>query len=152
MSLSTRSKRHKPDVNRKEEMADQSIFKNLLDKALGPITQELKLLAKASFIEERLKTLEETLEEEFEKRIKEQDARIEGLKSKVTHLEGKVTSLNKTLSKLESISMMENSTVAECALGPTVSILNQMKMKVAVIVWKRECIRGNGSTCTSCIN
>ena len=39
MSVSTRSKRHKPEVNRKEEMADQSIFKNLLDEALGPITQ-----------------------------------------------------------------------------------------------------------------
>ena len=101
MSVSTRSKRHKPEVNRKEEMADQSIFKNLLDEALGPITQELKLLAKASYIEERLKALEETLEERFEKRIKEQDARIEGLKSKVSHLEGKVTSLNKSLNKLE---------------------------------------------------
>ena len=82
-------------------MADQSIFKNLLEEALGPITRELKLLAKASYIEERLKALEETLEEKFEKRIKEQDARIEGLKSKVAHLIGKVTSLNKTLSKLE---------------------------------------------------
>ena len=81
-------------------MADQSIFKNLLEEALGPITQELKLLAKASYIEEILKALEETLEEKFEKRIKEQDTRIEGLKSKVAHLEGKVTS-NKTLSKLE---------------------------------------------------
>ena len=82
-------------------MADQSIFKNLLDEALGPITQELELLAKASHIKERLKALKETLEEKFEKRIKEQDTRIEGLKSKVAHLEGKVTSLNKTLSKLE---------------------------------------------------
>ena len=82
-------------------MADQSIFKNLLEEVLGPITQELKLLAKASYIEERLKALEETLEEKFEKRIKEQDAQIEGLKSKVTQLEGKVTPLNKTLSKLE---------------------------------------------------
>ena len=97
MSISTRSKRHKPEVNRKEEMADQSIFKNLLDEASGPITQELKLLAKASYIEERLQALEETLEEKFEKRIKEQDARIEGPKSKVAHLEGKVTSLNKSL-------------------------------------------------------
>ena len=102
MLVSTRSKRHKPEVNRKEEMADQSIFKNLLEEALGSITQELKLLAKASYIEERLKTLEETLEQKFEKRIKEQDARIEGLKSKIGHLEGKVvTFLNKTLSKLE---------------------------------------------------
>ena len=101
MSVSTRSKRHKPKVNRKEETADQSIFKNLLDEALGPIMQELKLLAKASYIEERLKALEETLEQKFEKRIKEQDARIEGLKSKVTHLEEKVTSLNKSLNKLE---------------------------------------------------
>ena len=58
MSVSTRSERHKPEVNRKEEMADQSIFKNLLDEALGPITQELKLLVKASYIEERLKALE----------------------------------------------------------------------------------------------
>ena len=55
----------------------------------------------ASYIEERLKALEETLEEKFEKRIKEQDARIEGLTSKVAHLEGKVTSLNKSLNKLE---------------------------------------------------
>ena len=101
MSVSTRSKRHKPEVNHKEEMADQSIFKNLLDEALGPITQELKLLAKASYIEERLKALEETPEEKFEKRIKEQDAQIEGLKSKVAHLEGKVTSLSKSLNKLE---------------------------------------------------
>ena len=56
MSVSTRSKRHKPEVNRKEETADQSIFKNLLDEASGPITQELKLLAKASYIEERLQS------------------------------------------------------------------------------------------------
>ena len=47
MPVSTRSKRHKPEVNRKEEMADQSIFKHLLEEALEPITQELKLLAKA---------------------------------------------------------------------------------------------------------
>ena len=100
MPVSARSKRHKPEVSRKEEMVDQPSFKNLLEEALGPITQELKLLAKASYIKERLKALEETLEEEFEKRIKEQDARIEGLKSKVAHLEGKVTSLNKTLSRL----------------------------------------------------
>ena len=65
--------------------------------------QELKLLAKASYIEERLKALKETLEEKFEKRIKEQATRIEGLKSKVAHLEGKVTSLNKSLTKLEII-------------------------------------------------
>ena len=101
MSVSTRSTRHKPEVNRKEEMADQSIFKNLLDEALGPITQELKLLVKASYIKERLKALEEILEEKFEKRIKEQDPRIEGPKSKVAHLERKVTSLNKSLNKLE---------------------------------------------------
>ena len=61
MSASTRSKRHKPEVNCKEEMADQSIFENLLDEALGPITPELKLLAKASDIVERLKALEEHL-------------------------------------------------------------------------------------------
>ena len=61
MSVSTRSKRHKPEVNRKEEMADQFIFKNMLDEALRPITQELKLLAKGSYIKERLKALEETL-------------------------------------------------------------------------------------------
>ena len=61
----------------------------------------LKLLAIASYIEERLKALEKTLEDKFEKRIKEQDTRVEGLKSKVAHLEGKVTSSNKTLSKLE---------------------------------------------------
>ena len=50
MPVSTRSKRHKPEVNRKEEMADQSIFKNLLEEALGPITRELKLLGKAKLI------------------------------------------------------------------------------------------------------
>ena len=43
MPVSTRSKRHKPEVNRKEEMTDQSIFKNLLEEALGPITQELNM-------------------------------------------------------------------------------------------------------------
>ena len=48
-------------------MADQSIVKNLLGEALGPKTQELKLLAKASHIEERLKALEETLEQKFRK-------------------------------------------------------------------------------------
>ena len=43
-------------------MADQSIFENLLVEALEPITQDLKLLAKASYMEERLKALEETIE------------------------------------------------------------------------------------------
>ena len=58
-------------------MADQSIFKNLLEEALGPITQELKLLAKAHILRKDWEHL---------KRIKEQDSRIEGLKSKVAHL------------------------------------------------------------------
>ena len=89
MPVSTRSKRHKPEVNRKEEMADQSIFKNLSEEALEPITQELKLLAKVSYIEETLKALEETLEEKFEKRIKEQYARIEGPKAKLHIWKGK---------------------------------------------------------------
>ena len=67
MPVSKRSKRHKPEVNCKEEMANQSIFKNLLDEALGLITQELKLLANASYIEKKLKALEKTPEEKFER-------------------------------------------------------------------------------------
>ena len=43
MPVSMRSKRPKPEVNRKEEMADQSVFKNLFDESSGPITQELKV-------------------------------------------------------------------------------------------------------------
>ena len=76
MSVSTRSKRHKPEVNYKEEMADQSIFKNLLDEALEPITQELKLLAKASYIEERLKALEGTLEKNSKRGSKNKTLRL----------------------------------------------------------------------------
>ena len=60
-----------------------------MEEALGLITQELKLLAKVSYVEEGPNAFEETLEEKFEKTIKEQGAQIEGLKSKVAHLEGK---------------------------------------------------------------
>ena len=41
MPIPTRSKRHRLEVDCKEKMADQSIFKNLMDEALGPINKNL---------------------------------------------------------------------------------------------------------------
>ena len=132
-------------------MADQSIFKNLLEEALGPITHELKLLAKASCIDERLKALEETLEETFEKRIKEQDARIEGLKSKVAHLEGKVTSLNKTLSKLEiNIDHGEKYSHRMCLRIDGIDLKSDENENRSSCMEKG--IQGNEIANTSCIN
>ena len=72
MPVSTKSKRHKREVNRKEEMANQSVFKNLLEEALGPITQELKLSAKAKLIY-RVKT--KSTRRDTRRKIQKEDQR-----------------------------------------------------------------------------